>query len=190
MDIFDFTQRAMRMTDASWARHANPWSVYSRILGGTLVFFAIWSIYWIGWFSLFAIAIAIVWIYVNPRLFAPPKEASSWAAKGVLGERAFLHRKDIPIPRGHLIIGWITTSVSIAFLAISVYGILYRDFWIAFSGWHASMLAKIWFVDRMVWLWDLMKDRHPVYAAWSRADWSASFDQHGSEPIRQSAEQH
>lgn len=165
----------MRMTDASWARHANPWSVYTRILGGTLVFFSLWSIYWIGWYSLFAIATSAFWIYINPRIFSPPRTTSSWAAKGVLGERAFLNRRAVPIPAGHARLAWITTAISAAFLAISVYGILYKNFWAAFSAWHAATVSKLWFVDRMVWLWGVMKDKHPVYQSWAQGDWTASF---------------
>jgi len=28
--------------------------------------------------------------------------------------------------------------------------------------------GKLWFVDRMVWLYQDMKDAHPDYAAWAR----------------------
>ena len=41
MDIASWSERALRMDDAAWARHANPWSVCSRIAGGTLVFLAL-----------------------------------------------------------------------------------------------------------------------------------------------------
>lgn len=30
-DIFAASEKIMRMDDATWVRHANPWSVYSRM---------------------------------------------------------------------------------------------------------------------------------------------------------------
>ena len=176
MDIFNGAERLMGMTGAVWARHANPWSAYSRAAGSVVVFFAVWSLHWIGWWSLLPIAAAAAWTWLNPRLFAPPPTTASWAARGVLGERAFINRKTVPIPTEHARVAWLTTAFSALFLAIGIAGLVVESFWAAFAGWHAAVLAKMWFVDRMVWLWDLMKDKHPVYAAWDRGDWQAAFE--------------
>lgn len=175
MDIFDGAEQLMAMSNATWARHANPRSVYSRIAGSVFIFFALWSLHWIGKFSGIPIAFAIAWIWLNPRLFSPPATAQSWAARGVLGERAFINRKRIPIPEEHRQVALIATAIAVLFLLIAIYGLAAQNFWAAFAGWYASVLAKLWFVDRMAWLWDVMKDQSPVYAAWSRADWDASF---------------
>jgi hypothetical protein len=48
---------------------------------------AIWSRDWIGWWSLLPIALAIVWMMVNPLLFATPRSTRNRASKGVFGER-------------------------------------------------------------------------------------------------------
>lgn len=171
MDLFAAAERLMTMDDRAWAKHANPLSGYSRLGGGTIIFLALWSPFWIGWTSIAPIALALFWIWINPRLFQPPKTADAWVTKGVLGERVFLNRKNIPIPAGHERAAWITTAISILFFAITVYGFFTRNFWAAFAGWHGAILGKIWFVDRMVWLWETMKDKDPQYAAWARADW-------------------
>ena len=175
MDIFKSAEALMGMTDTAWARHANPWSVYTRFAASVPTFLALWSAHWIGWWSLAPIIAAFGWIYINPRFFKPPSTAESWAARGVLGERAFLNRKQVPIPREHLRFAWTTTGLSGLFMAIGVWGYIQGEFWAAFAGWHASVLAKAWFVDRMAWLWDAMKDRHPAYAAWAGADWTVPF---------------
>ncbi len=175
MDLFAGAERAMNMNARTWAKHANPWSVYSRILGGSLMFLALWSVYWIGWHAVAPIIAAVLWIWLNPRLFPPPKSAGSWAARAVLGERAFLNRKRISVPREHARAAWITTSFSLAFFALALYGFAKGDFWLALGGWHAATLAKLWFCDRMVWLWGDVKTLHPVYQAWARADWDADF---------------
>ena len=176
MDIFAATERLMRMSDVAWARHANPWSVLTRLFAGPLIFFALWSPYWIGWTALLVIGLAVAWLVINPRLFPSPKTTDSWSARGVLGERAFLNRKAVPIPAEFARLGWITTSISIGFLVLFVYGFLYGRFWLGFAAWHGALVAKVWFVDRMAWLWDVMKDRHPVYRTWAAADWSATLE--------------
>ena len=30
IDVYRFSERLMAMDDATWVRHANPWSVYTR----------------------------------------------------------------------------------------------------------------------------------------------------------------
>ena len=176
MDIFKLSERAMGMGPTVWARHANPKSVWSRILGGTLVFFAFWSWFWIGVWALAPIALALIWIWVNPRLFSPPASAESWAARGVLGERALINRAEVAIPPEFACAARITTGLALAFLGLCIWGFVRGEFWLAFTAWHAATVAKLWFVDRMAMLWDAVKDDHPVYAAWSRAEWGARFE--------------
>ena len=173
MDIFKSAERLMGMSESAWARHANPWSVYTRIGGGTLTFLALWSPFWIGWAGGAAIAAALLWTWLNPRLFPPPLSVDSWATKGVLGERIFLNRKTVPIPAGHHRAATITTGVAAVFLASTVYGFIKRDFALALVSWHAATLAKLWFCDRMVWLWEEMKDAAPQYRAWAQLNWVA-----------------
>ena len=172
-DIFDSTEKLMGMNDRIWARHANPWSVYSRIWGGVFIFFAIWGAHWIGWLAAAPIALAVAWVWINPRLFPPPKTADSWATKGVLGERAFINRKTVHIPFGFQRAGWATTGFAMFFLLLFAYGLITGAFWTGLAGWFGALTAKLWFFDRMAWLWEEMKDSHPMYRAWARADWTA-----------------
>jgi hypothetical protein len=111
-DIFTGSQKLMSMNDSSWARHANPLSVYSRMVGGSLVFLALWSPFWFGYWGVPIILAAAFWIWLNPRLFPPPEHSDTWATKGVLGERAFINRKQVPIPKNHQFAAYITSGVA------------------------------------------------------------------------------
>lgn len=173
MDIFLISERLMGMDAESWARHANPWSAWSRIAGAVPVFLAIWSVHWIGWWAAIPIAAVAIWTYVNPRLFPPPTHADGWAQQGVLGERVWLARHSVSVPLHHLRLGYITTSIAAGFAVVFLYALWRGDLVLGATAWAASVMAKLWFVDRMVWLWRDMKDTHPVYRAWARADWSA-----------------
>lgn len=148
----------MAMDDETWARHANPASVYTRFTCLPLIALAIWSREWLGWASLVPIALAVLWTWLNPRLFAPPASIDSWASRGVMGERLFLNRKAQPIPRHHERFAYLLTGASAVGVVILVYALWILDFWAVMCGLAVMMGAKIWFVDRMVWLFRDMSD--------------------------------
>ena len=97
-DVFALSERMMGMDDATWERHANPWSVYSRMSILPLMTAAVLSRVWLGWWALVPITLVVLWTWWNPRAFGAPKTANSWAAHGTFGERVFLNRAKVPIP--------------------------------------------------------------------------------------------
>lgn len=152
LDPYRAAERLMSMDDATWARHANPWSVATRFTGLPLVALAIWSRDWIGPWSLAALAAALVWIWLNPRLFPAPRSAESWAARGVMGERMFLARARRPVPAHHVRMAHALTAVSCLGLAVLAYGLFTLRPAPALWGLTVAIGAKAWFADRMVWL--------------------------------------
>ena len=49
MDYGGWLERLMKMDDAAWKRHANPWSAWTRTLILPLLALTVWSRVWIGW---------------------------------------------------------------------------------------------------------------------------------------------
>jgi len=146
--------RLMAMDDATWSRHANPWSGWTRAATTPVLFLALWSHVWLGWWALVPIAALAVWLWLNPRLFPPPSTTTNWATRGVLGEQLWLAGD----PRAHAPrhagpVRWIVGGQA-AFTAVGIYGLIVEDFWAAFLGWHAGAAMKLWFVDRMARLYD------------------------------------
>lgn len=168
LDLFAGAERLMGMDDAVWAAHCNPWSVYSRFSVLPLITLAIWSRLWLGWGCLVPLAFTLCWAWWNPRAFGPPRHTDSWAARGTFGERVFLNRKTLPIPAHHLTWAHVLTWVSAAGLAPWVYGLWTLEFWPTLLGLALIIGGKVWFVDRMVWVYQDMKDQDPVYASWLR----------------------
>ncbi|MCK0166516.1 hypothetical protein MWU52_03020 [Jannaschia sp. S6380] len=152
MEIFAAAERLMTMDDRAWARHANPWSVWSRATTLPLIALAVWSRVWIGWWALIPVALALGWTWLNPRLFPPPRDRDTWPGRGTLGERVWLRRGQIDLPSHHVRAAWVLTATS-AFGAVPlVWGLVVLD-----AGWTICGIAlvagpKLWFVDRMVWL--------------------------------------
>ncbi len=153
MDIIKTTERLMTMDDATWARHANPLSVYSRFTTLPLLTLAIWSRVWLGWWCLIPIALTILWIWYNPRAFNPPQSTANWASRITLGERVYLNRKTTPIPEHHIIVLKVITGMATISVAILIYGLAVLNVWATVCGMLLSIITKLWFVDRMVWLY-------------------------------------
>ena len=168
MDIGQLTERAAGMNEKIWMRHANPLSGWTRLWTAPFLFFSLWGYFWFGWKSLIFFAVLCLWLWINPRIFPKPKSAGAWMTKGVLGERVWLNRKNVPIPKGFALAAIILSSLSGGMLLLSIAGFVLRDFWLAFLAWHFSSMLKIWFVDRMVWLWEVMKDSEAQYQAWEK----------------------
>ena len=156
----------MSMDDQAWARHANPWSVYSRFSCLPLIALAIWSRVWLGWWSLIPIALSLLWVWGNPRVFPPPRYTDNWASKVTFGERIFMRRKTVPIPKHHDRMAMILAMASAPGVFFLVYGLAVLDPWAVIYGVVTSIMPKVWFVDRMVWLYDDMRDQNPEYKSW------------------------
>ena len=153
MDIFRGAERVMGMDDAVWPRHANPWSVWTRIMIPLpLLIAAAFSRIWLGWGALVPIAVVMVWIWLNPRLFAAPRDFRSWAAQGVLGERVFL-RKRVGTAAHHRRAAYVLTAISAFGVLPLIWGFYALNIWAALLGTAIVVGAKTWFVDRMVWVW-------------------------------------
>jgi len=162
------TADAFRMSPAVWERHASPWSVWTRFATFPFMLTALWSVHWIGWWASLPIGALIGWLALNPRLFPPPDHTTSWAARGVMGERVYLARHDIPVPAHHVraarVLGGMATAGAVAMFG----GLALHEPSTFIGGAMMTILSKAWFVDRMAWLFDDMSRREPRYAAWLR----------------------
>jgi hypothetical protein len=151
-----------------WMRHANPLSVWTRFAVLPLLALAIWSRDWIGRWSLVAVALALVFMMVNPLLFPRPRSTRNWTSRSVFGERVWADRDKVELPpqfRGSRI-PTATYAIQTVALAAMVYGLVRLDLLAVVAGILLAQTAKAWFLDRMVLLYEDMKTRRPQYAEW------------------------
>jgi hypothetical protein len=172
MGTMDYGQRAaslFRMSDETWERHASGWSVWTRMATLPVLLLAIASHAWLGWpTAIILVALVAIWLWLNPRLFAPPRSTDTWAAKATFGERVWLNRKAIPIPGHHNRMAHILSAFAAVGLAIALYGAVTASLWPALLGSVIAYASKVWFCDRMVWLYADMKDASSGYRSWLR----------------------
>lgn len=153
--------RLMGMDDATWRRHAHPWSVWTRIPILPLLALAIWSRIWLGVYAAIPVAVLAVWAAVNPRVFPEPVSTESWSSKGVLGERIWTERDRTTLPARHRLPPHALTSIAILGTIVLVWGLYALRPWPTLAGTTVALLAKLWFFDRMVWLYEDVETHDP-----------------------------
>lgn len=160
--------RALGMDSATWQRHASPWSVYTRMATLPFLVAAVWSHSILGpWVSLGLTFAVMGWLWVNPRLFAPPKHTRSWAARATLGERIWLNRLNVPIPAETTRAAMTLSIVAGAGFLAALLGAYVNDPLVAVTGVIITYAGKLVFLQRMVLLYEAMRDAHPLYRFWS-----------------------
>lgn len=154
MELDRLISRVFLPSNDSWLKHANPWSVWSRFATLPFLVISIWSRVWIGWYCLVPVSFLVFWIWINPTLFSKPKDYSSWGSKAVLGERVYINRKETSIPAGHSrAIGILIVLQSFSG-AVLLFGLWRLDVGLTLHGTVYIYLTKMWFLDRMVWLYE------------------------------------
>jgi len=158
---------AMRMSEDAWIRHANPWSFATRLPLLLFLTVACWSRVWIGWYFLIPLAGVVIWTYLNPRVFPKPRSTRNWASKGVFGEKILVNRRFycVEIPEHHVKAAFILTMLSFAGAVTLLYGIIMLEPLTTVTGCCITYLGKLWYVDRMVWLFEDLGDR-PEFKNW------------------------
>jgi hypothetical protein len=166
--FFRFLAALFQMDERAWERHANPWSVWTRVAAFPLLMLALWSAHWIGWYCLLPVGLLAIWLWLNPRVFPIPRSTQSWASRAVLGERVYLMRMLQPVPLEHtnaITLLGIGSAVGALLMAA---GLLAAEPFTFVAGGIAVIVFKLWLCDRMVWLFDFMSEHVPEYRNWRR----------------------
>ena len=166
MSILKSVSRAFGLDDDVWMRHANPWSVWTRFAVLPVFALLVWSRVWIGWYCVSLIAALAFWTWINPRAFPKPKTTGHWASKAVLGERVWLQRDETPIDPHHLTAITVLNALTAAGLPFLAWGLYDLHVWSVLIGLLIVIFGKLWFLDRMVWVYEDMKSKTEEYASW------------------------
>jgi hypothetical protein len=155
-----------KMDEKARRRHSNPWSVYSRFSMIPLLGVAFWSRVWLEWLSVVPVLVVLLWVWLNPRLFSEPKSTNNWASKVVLGEWVWMRRKQVPVPNHHRYAPNILSAIGAFAMILFIWGLATVELWPTVFGGIVTIISKLWFADRMVWIYEDMKDAIPEYKSW------------------------
>jgi hypothetical protein len=131
----------MDIRKTMWKRHVNPWSGWSRMLSYPFLFLAIWYHNWI------ALIIVIVWYIANPFLFPEPESTDNFMSKAVLGEKLWTGKMRSKFPN-------VLNGFNGIFFVIALYASYTNMLWHVVYPAILSLTFKMWFLDRMVRLYE------------------------------------
>lgn len=150
-----------QMDEDTWKRHANPWSVWSRATVLPALILAAWSRVWIGWWALVPGVLALLWMWANPRVFGRPDSLDNWASKAVLGERVWIHRDEKSVPKHHRRVPHLLNTMNGVATLFTIWGVVTLQGWPMLFGVVLMYVAKFWYLDRMVWLYEDVQAARP-----------------------------
>ncbi|WP_208978990.1 DUF6653 family protein [Stappia stellulata] len=160
--------RLLGMDSAVWQRHASGWSVWTRFATLPFLFLAVWAHGWYGWPTAIALVAAVcVWLWLNPRIFPPPRRLDSWHARATFGERVWLNRGVVPIPPADNRQAVILSLVTGAGFLVGMWGAIALHVPAVIVGTLLTYAGKLAFLKSMARLYDVMRDAHPVYRSWT-----------------------
>jgi hypothetical protein len=140
------------MDGEAWRRHANPWSVYTRFAAIPAAALAVWSRTWIGWWCLVPLALVVVWLFLNVRVFSPVGP-TSWTAKGIYGERLWLLDRQ-QMPSGHRAVVGRLILLGLCGFALMAWGLYRLEVWPTLFGMVLVVVAQLWRIDRFSLLYE------------------------------------
>ncbi len=81
-------------------------------------------------------------------------------------ERVWLNRNQIPVPLDDRPLPNLLGVVSALGMVFVIWGAIAIAIWPTLLGASVVYLSKLWFIDRMVWLYEDMKNVEPEYRRW------------------------
>ena len=96
-----------RLRHAMFARHANPWSAWTRWASTPLVLIPVWTR------RRSHAALVAGWLAVNPVLFARPADNRAWATRAVLGEERWIVERPRDVS---MVVSAVTSAVAVGAL--------------------------------------------------------------------------
>lgn len=133
------------MKEDTWLKHSNPLSGWTRFAAVPVLMIAVWHRNWL------VVAAVSGFIAVNPFLFLPPARSDRWITRAVLGEKIYCSRKK-QFDFSFLLLVLVAVS-----FALALYGVILRQIHSAVSGTAGVIVFKLWYLDRMVKIYDLEK---------------------------------
>lgn len=162
------SKQVMAKAETIWQRHAHPIGNWSGILIVPFLALAVWGRIWFGCWALIPLILTLIWIWLNVRIFLVPKRKNNWMSKGMMGEHVWDARKTIPIPPQHAkMVALLNSFLGIGFIPFAM-GFYQLDVWMVITSTATTATVKLWFLDRLAWLFDDMNETHITYGKWLR----------------------
>ena len=91
---------------------------------------------------------------------------AAWLRHANPWSRVWLNRDVIPVPDHHRIVPHVPNGVTAIGAVFVAWGLIELAVWPTLLGSVLVYCGKLWFLDRMVWLYEDMVEQHDQYRAW------------------------
>lgn len=105
------------------------------------------------------LALVMVWLWLNPRVFPSVDQPTAWASKGIYGERIWA-TEPARVPTHHRRAFRLLAIPGVAGMALAVWGVVTLGVWPTVVGVTLVVLAQLWRIDRLVWMYDGLHPHH------------------------------
>lgn len=155
--MLQFYERALNLDETGWRRFANPWAVWTRVTTFLLLVAAIYARHQLGFWWVILSVLIMVYLWYSPRAYPPPPRLDTWTTKAVFGARLFFaDEQPASVSSSHHAMGLHLLALSIVGLLPAVYGLIELNPWATVLGVVLVIMPKLWFMDRMVWMYEDM----------------------------------
>jgi hypothetical protein len=148
VERFRGLERFFGLDETGWARHANPWSVWTRAAILPALTLAIWSRDWIGWWCLIPVLAIVFFAKANPRLFPAVDRNEGWVWAAVMGEKLWV-AGDPRIAQTNLHWAGLFTILQAPAVALWLTGLVFQWPLLTVIGVVAVLGAKLLFLIEM-----------------------------------------
>jgi hypothetical protein len=125
-----------------------------------------WSRVWLGWWCIVPLLLSVIWLFINPLFFAPPRSTSTGRPSpfSESGSGSIAH----VLPPGRFPVPCASACAVVPGLGLVplVYGFIAFDAVATLTGVSTVEGGKLWYLDRMARLFDEVELRRPEVARW------------------------
>jgi hypothetical protein len=139
-----------KMSDEAWLSRANPWSECTRLICFLFLEWAIWSWVVLGWRLPLPILCAVILMFLSHHVFPKPRSTNNWISKGVLGERVWSNRDQVPLSQHHRRVPNLLSVIEHVGVILLGVGFGSSNAWVVVFGCTLAILSRLWCLDRMV----------------------------------------
>lgn len=153
MGTLDNIQSSVASDTNVWRRHANPWSVWTRLAAVPAFAIVVFARDVLGWWTLVLVVLLGIWMWLNVKVFSPVHDDERWESRAIFGEKFWLDRKSKNLPQHHL--NWIMrlNVASMLMILPMAWGLWVLDPWATAFGSLGLVAGQIWALDRYSWLY-------------------------------------
>ncbi|RDI45235.1 DUF6653 family protein [Nocardia mexicana] len=152
MSTTQITANTFGLNDENWRKHANPWSVWSRMAAFAVMLAAIYLRDVLGWWTLAVLVGGVAFMFANTRMFRPIDVPSRWDERGIYGERLWTEKAPAAEPHRRAI----SAIIGIAGVGLPLigWGLVSVQIWPTVFGWTLVFISQLWQIDRFVAIYD------------------------------------